>query len=126
MENSSEGDSSQESTCQCGRHRSMGSDPWVRNISWRRKWQPMPVLLPGKFHGQRSLVGVHGDAESQIRLTTLTHTWLRNCTLVTCPKKMRTLIQIGTVSSIFIASIYIMEHYSVMKIMKYCCLQQHG
>ena len=25
--------------------------------SWRRKWQPTPVLLPGKSHGQRSLVG---------------------------------------------------------------------
>ena len=24
---------------------------------WRRKWQPTPVLLPGKFHGWRSLVG---------------------------------------------------------------------
>ena len=24
---------------------------------WRRKWQPTPVLLPGKFQGQRSLVG---------------------------------------------------------------------
>ena len=24
---------------------------------WRRKWQPTPVLLPEKFHGQRSLVG---------------------------------------------------------------------
>ena len=24
---------------------------------WRRKWQPTPVPLPGKFHGQRSLVG---------------------------------------------------------------------
>ena len=23
----------------------------------RRKWQPTPVLLPGKFHGQRSMVG---------------------------------------------------------------------
>ena len=31
-------------------------DPWVGKISWRRKWQPTPVLLPGKFHGQRSLV----------------------------------------------------------------------
>ena len=27
----------------------------IRN-NWRRKWQPIPVLLPGKFHGQRSLV----------------------------------------------------------------------
>ena len=26
-------------------------------ISWRRKWQPTPVLLPGKSHGQRSLIG---------------------------------------------------------------------
>ena len=24
---------------------------------WRRKWQPTPVLLPGKSHGRRSLVG---------------------------------------------------------------------
>ena len=24
---------------------------------WRRKWQPTPVFLPGKFHGQRSLAG---------------------------------------------------------------------
>ena len=24
---------------------------------WRRKWQPTPVLLPGTFHGLRSLVG---------------------------------------------------------------------
>ena len=24
---------------------------------WRRKWQPSPVLLPGKCHGRRSLVG---------------------------------------------------------------------
>ena len=32
-------------------------DPWVGKIPWRRKWQPTPVLLPGKFHGLRSLVG---------------------------------------------------------------------
>jgi len=30
-------------------------DPWVRKIPWRRIWQPTPVFLPGKFHGQRSL-----------------------------------------------------------------------
>ena len=32
-------------------------DPWVGKIPWRRKWQPTPVSLPGKFHGQRSLAG---------------------------------------------------------------------
>ena len=24
---------------------------------WRRQWQPTPALLPGKYHGPRSLVG---------------------------------------------------------------------
>jgi len=35
----------------------MQFDPWVRKILWRRKWQPTPVSLPVKFHGQRNLVG---------------------------------------------------------------------
>ena len=30
-------------------------DPWIWEIPWRRKWQPTPVLLPGKSHRQRSL-----------------------------------------------------------------------
>ena len=29
----------------------------MRNIAWRRKWQPTPVFLPGESHGQRSLAG---------------------------------------------------------------------
>ena len=32
-------------------------NPWVGKIPWRRKWQPTPVFLPRKFHGQRSLLG---------------------------------------------------------------------
>ena len=32
-------------------------DPLVEKIPWRRKWQPTPVFLLGKSHGQRSLVG---------------------------------------------------------------------
>ena len=31
--------------------------PWMGKIPWRRKWQPTPVFLPGKSHGQRILVG---------------------------------------------------------------------
>ena len=38
---------------QCWRPR---FDPWVRKISWRRKWQSTPVLLPGKSHGRKNLV----------------------------------------------------------------------
>ena len=30
---------------------------WVGKTPWRRKWQPTPVFLPGKSHGQRSLAG---------------------------------------------------------------------
>ena len=26
-------------------------------IPWRREWLPIPVFLPGKFHGQRSMAG---------------------------------------------------------------------
>ena len=43
-------------TCQCKRHKRHGFDPWVGKIPWRRKWQPTPVFLPGKSHGQRNLV----------------------------------------------------------------------
>ena len=39
---------------QCGRP---GFDPWVGKIPSRSKWQPNPVLLPGEFHGWRSLEG---------------------------------------------------------------------
>ena len=31
-------------------------DPQVGKIPWRRKWQPTPVFLLEKSHGQRSLV----------------------------------------------------------------------
>ena len=31
-------------------------NPWVGKIPWKREWQPTPVFLPGKSHGQRSLV----------------------------------------------------------------------
>ena len=31
--------------------------PFHQGSSWRRQWHPTPVLLPGKPHGRRSLVG---------------------------------------------------------------------
>ena len=40
--------SSKELACQCRRG---GFDPSSGKIPWRRKWQPIPVLLPGKSHG---------------------------------------------------------------------------
>ena len=29
----------------------------TQSFLWRRQWQPTPILLPGKSHGRRSLVG---------------------------------------------------------------------
>ena len=43
--------------CQCRRRKRRSFDPWIRKIPWNRKWQPTPVFLPGKSHGQRSLAG---------------------------------------------------------------------
>ena len=42
--------------CQQSQHISSGY-LWVGKISWRRKWHPTPVFLPGKSHRQRTLVG---------------------------------------------------------------------
>ena len=40
-------------------------ETWVRKIPWRGEWQPTPVLLPGEFHGPRSLwATVRGRKES--------------------------------------------------------------
>ena len=48
-------------------------DPWVGKIPWRRKWQPIPVFLPGEVHGQRSLEGCSPVAKKPM----LTPCW--NC-----------------------------------------------
>ena len=62
---------SKESVCQC---RKQGFDPWVGEIPCRRKWQPTPVFLPGKFHEQRSLKGYSpcGHKGSDTESTTAT------------------------------------------------------
>ena len=58
---------------------------WVlylqKKIPWRRQWQPTPVLLPGKSHGQRSLVGYspwgRKESDTTERLYLLTYMRLR-------------------------------------------------
>ena len=69
--------SGKESFCQCRRHRRCGFDPWVGKFPWRKKWQPIPVFLPGKSHGRRSHVGglqSMGSQKSQSRLRNSTIT----------------------------------------------------
>ena len=51
-------------------------NPWVGKISWRRKWQPTPVFLPGKSHGWRNLVGYSPWGPKELDMTEQLHTWL--------------------------------------------------
>ena len=44
-------------------------NPWVGKIPWRRKWQPTPVLLPRKSHGQRSLAGYSSLGHKELDTT---------------------------------------------------------
>ena len=37
--------------------RTMSISNYFHGDFWRRQWQPIPVVLPRKFHGQRSLAG---------------------------------------------------------------------
>ena len=50
--------------------RDLDSVPELGKILWRRKWQPIPVLLPGKSHRQRSLASYSlWRLKSQMRLS---------------------------------------------------------
>ena len=41
-----------------------GFNLWVGKIAWRRDWQPTPVSLPRKSHGQGSLVGYSPQSQT--------------------------------------------------------------
>ena len=51
---------------------------FVSRINGRRKWQPTPVLLPGKSHGWRSLVGYSPWGSRRVR-----HNWATSLLLFT-------------------------------------------
>ena len=53
-------------------------NPWVGKIPWSRKWQPTPVFLPGKSHGQRSLVLSKGIQRVRHNLATKQQTTMRS------------------------------------------------
>ena len=53
-----------ESACQGRKYR---FNPWLRKIPWRRQWQPSPVFLLEKSHGQRSLAGYSPCGRKRVR-----------------------------------------------------------
>ena len=73
-------------------------NPWVGKIPWRRKWQPTPVFLPGKSHGQRSLVGYsprsrkESDTTEQLHFTSLLIVYQLQGTIVALPTLLAKLI----------------------------------
>ena len=62
-----------EAPCRCKR---CEFNPWVGKSTWRKKWQPTPVFLPRKSHGQRNLADCRpgGSQKSWIRLSDSTTT----------------------------------------------------
>ena len=58
-----------DSPCQWRRFKRLQFNPCVGKIPWRRKWQPIPVFLPGKSHGQRSLVSYSSWGHKEPNMT---------------------------------------------------------
>ena len=56
-------------TANAGDTRDVGSVPGLGIFPWGRKWQPTPVFLPGKFHGQRNLVGYSPRDNRELDMT---------------------------------------------------------
>ena len=65
-----------ESACNAGDTRDMGSIPGSGRSLKRKEWQPTPVFLPEKSHGQRSLADYSqlGHKESGMTEAACTHT----------------------------------------------------
>ena len=53
--------------------------PWVRNILWKRKWQPTPGFLSEKCHGQRSLADYNLTGHKELDMTKWLSTHLKSC-----------------------------------------------
>ena len=85
--------------CMCiyispGQVKRPGFDPWVRKMPWSRKFQPIPVFLPGKVPGQGT---VHGVSESMGSMGSQSRTQLSDLSTHTHDTRSR-----YSVSSFFI------------------------
>ena len=63
------GPGGKKSACQCRRGKRCRLDSQVGKILWSRKWHVCPVFLPGKFRGQRSLVGYSSWGRKETDMT---------------------------------------------------------
>ena len=70
--------SGKESACQRKRHKRFRFNPCVRKIPWRRKWQPIPVLLLGKIPWAEESRELHGVTRSWIWLSSWACTYMHS------------------------------------------------
>ena len=95
-----DGSEVKKSACQYRRHKRWGFTPWVRKIPLRRKWQPIPVFLPGKSHGytedskDTNALPYWRTKEPEIKLPTSAgssknqQSFRKTCALLTMPKPL--------------------------------------
>ena len=66
-------------------------ETWVESLGWKipwvREWLPTPVFLPGKFHGQRNLVGYSPWGHKELDI------WLNYCCNGQCGYRIFALFQ---------------------------------
>ena len=55
-----------ESTCLCRRRQRLRFDHWVRKIPCRRKWEPVPVFLLEKSHGEKKPGGLQSMGSQEL------------------------------------------------------------
>ena len=77
-------------------------ETWVRSLSQedprRRKWQPTPVLLPGKYHGQRSLVGYSPWGRKESDTTERLHFTFPSTMYARCSTSLATFVVVSPFS----------------------------
>ena len=66
------GTSGKEPTCQYRRHKTLGFDPWVGKIPWRKARTPTLVFLPGESHRQKSLAAYSPQGPKESDMTEVT------------------------------------------------------
>ena len=88
-----------------------GLIPGSGTFPWRWKWQPTPIFLPGKSHGQRSPVGYspwgHKTVEHDLA-TKRTHTHTHTRYSLQCDKIVKnpaSLTQFGPLGHRFASSV---------------------
>ena len=109
--------SGKESAYQC---RTCGFHPWVGKIPWKRKWQPVPIFLPGKSQGQRSLACYspwgHGH-DLATKPTTLNRHYMYICEVMLSGRLVAVSLKVKKISrELTVTNIFSKINFKVIKI----------